>query len=113
MRRCLGQQLRLRRLGSEHRDADHRGGRDRRRLAGVGNSIKIDNNGQFQGGLFGQGAVEFSNNARSDGPIVGSTVKFNNNVQNDQFPTITIVPVGMPGNPIVYAQPNPPEMFAG
>ena len=26
------------------------------------------------------------------GPIVGSTVKFNNNVQNDQFPTITIVP---------------------
>jgi uncharacterized membrane protein YgcG len=81
--------------------------------AGVGNSIKIDNNGQFQGGLFGEGAVEFSNNARSDGPIVGSTVKFNNNVQNDQFPTITIVPVGMPGNPVVYAQPNPPEMFAG
>ena len=81
--------------------------------AGVGNSIKIDNNGQFQGGLFGTEAVEFSNNARSDGPIVGSTVKFNNNVQNDQFPTITIVPVGMPGNPIVYAQPNPPEMFAG
>lgn len=81
--------------------------------AGVGNSIKIDNNGQFQGGLFGVGAVEFSNNARSDGPIVGSTVKFNNNVQNDQFPTITVVPAGMPGADVVYAQPNPPEMFAG
>jgi hypothetical protein len=82
-------------------------------LAGVGNSIKIDNNGQFQGGLFGTGAVEFSNNARSDGPIVGSTVKFNNNVQNDSFPTITEVPAGMPGTDVIYAQPNPPEMFAG
>lgn len=82
-------------------------------LAGTGNSIKIDNNGQFQGGLFGTGAVEFSNNARSDGPIVGSTVKFNNNVQNDTFPTITEVPAGMPGTDVIYAQPNSPEMFAG
>jgi hypothetical protein len=81
--------------------------------AGTGNSIMVENNGQFQGGLFGTSAVEFTNNARSDGPIVGSTVKFNNNVQNDQFPTITVVPVGMPGSPIVYAQPNPPQMFAG
>jgi hypothetical protein len=82
-------------------------------LPGVGNSIKIDNNSQFQGGLFGTGVVEFSNNARSDGPIVGSTVKFNNNVLNDTFPTITVVPAGMPGTDVIYAQPNPPEMFAG
>lgn len=81
--------------------------------AGVGNSILVDNNAQFQGGLFGTYDVEFTNNARSDGPIVGRTVKLSNNVQNDQFPSITVVPVGMPGNPIVYAQPNPPEMFAG
>jgi hypothetical protein len=81
--------------------------------AGTGNGIKIDNNSQFQGGLFATHAVEFTNNARSDGPIVGSTVKLNNNVQNDQFPTITVVPVGMPGNPIVYAQPNPPQLFSG
>jgi hypothetical protein len=26
---------------------------------------------------------------------------------------VTIVPVGMPSNPAVYAQPNPPEMFSG
>jgi hypothetical protein len=81
--------------------------------AGTGNSILVNNNGQFQGGLFGTSAVEFTNNARSDGPIVGSTVKLANNVQNDQFPTLTVVPVGMPGNPVVYAQPNPPELFAG
>jgi hypothetical protein len=73
----------------------------------------VDNNAQFQGGLFGTWDVEFTNNARSDGPIVGRTVKLSNNVQNDQFPTITVVPVGMPGNPVVYAQPNSPEMFAG
>jgi hypothetical protein len=81
--------------------------------AGVGNGILIDNNGQFQGGLFATYDVEFSNNSRSDGPIVGRTVKLANNVQNDQFPTITTVPAGMPGNPEVYAQPNPPQLFAG
>jgi hypothetical protein len=82
-------------------------------IAGSENGILVDNNGQFQGGLFATYDVEFINNSRSDGPIVGRTVKLANNVQNDQFPTITIVPVGMPGNPIVYAQPNPPELFAG
>jgi hypothetical protein len=81
--------------------------------AETGNGILMDNNGQFQGGLFATNAVDFRNNSRSDGPIIGSTVKFNNNVQNDQFPTITVVPVGMPGSDIVYAQPNPPQMFAG
>jgi hypothetical protein len=44
---------------------------------------------------------------------VGRRVKFSNNVQNDQFPTISTIPVGMPGADEVYAQPNPPEMFAG
>ena len=29
------------------------------------------------------------------------------------FGTITTVPVGQPGNPEVYAQPNPPQMFSG
>jgi hypothetical protein len=82
-------------------------------LAGTGNGILIDNNAQFQGGLFATYDVQFINNARSDGPIVGRTVKLANNVQNDQFPTITSVPAGMPGNPIVYAQPNPPQLFAG
>ena len=81
--------------------------------AGTGNGILIDNNAEFQGGLFATYDVSFTQNARSDGPIVGRTVKLENNVQNDQFPTITTVPAGMPGNPIVYAQPNPPQLFAG
>jgi hypothetical protein len=81
--------------------------------AGVDNGILVDNNGQFQGGLFATYDVAFSNNSRSDGPIVGRTVKFSNNVQNDQFPTISTVPSGMPGAPVVRATPKPPEMFAG
>ena len=82
-------------------------------LAGTDVGILMDNNAQFQGGLFSEHAVRFANNARSDGPIVGSTMIFDNNVQNDQFPTITTVPVGMPGNPAVYAQPNPPQLYSG
>jgi hypothetical protein len=82
-------------------------------LAGTGNGILIDNNAQYQGGLFATYDVEFINNSRSDGPIVGRTVKLANNVQNDQFPTISTVPAGMPGSPEVYAQPLPPQLFAG
>ena len=82
-------------------------------MAGTGNGILIDNNAQVQAGLFATHDVIFANNSRSDGPIVGNTVHLANNVQNDQFPTITTVPAGMPGNPDVYAQPNPPQLFAG
>jgi hypothetical protein len=82
-------------------------------LAGDGVGILMDNSSQFQGGLFSSYAVRFANNARSDGPIVGSTMIFDNNVSNDQFDTITTVPVGMPGNPAVYAQPNPPQLYSG
>jgi hypothetical protein len=34
-------------------------------------------------------------------------------IQTDDFETIVTVPVGMPGNPAVYAQPNAPELYAG
>jgi Tfp pilus assembly protein PilX len=79
----------------------------------AGDSIQLANNMYFQGGLFGTGNVEYGNNASSDGPIMGSQIIISNNVTTNSFPTITTVPVGMPGNPAVYAQPNPPQMFAG
>jgi hypothetical protein len=81
--------------------------------AGTGNSILLNNNSQLQGGVFATENVTYSNNSRSDGPIVGRKIIFSNNVQNDQFPTITTVPAGMPGNPAVYAQPNPPQLYSG
>jgi len=76
-------------------------------------SIYLINNSQFEGGLFGTGKVEFGNNSFSDGPVMGSEIILANNVTTNAFPTITTVPVGMPANPAVYAQPNPPQMFAG
>jgi hypothetical protein len=88
--------------------ADGNGGQ-----AGTDNSILVDNNAQFQGGLFATKNLRFANNARSDGPMVADTIIFANNMQTDSFPTITSVPVGMPGNPQVYAQPNPPQLYNG
>jgi hypothetical protein len=81
--------------------------------AGSGNGILMDNNSQFQGALYAAANIQFTNNSRSDGPMVANQLIFANNVQNDSFPTITVVPVGQPGNPAVYSQPNPPQRFAG
>ena len=78
-----------------------------------GDSIEIDNNYSFQGGLYGTNAVEFGNNVNVDGPIVGSQIVLSNNLTTSAFPTISIVPVGMPSNEEVYAQPNPPQGFTG
>jgi Tfp pilus assembly protein PilX len=79
----------------------------------VGDSIQIDNNYSFQGGVYGTNAVEFGNNVKVDGPIVGSQILLSNNLTTNAFPTISVVPVGMPSNKDVYAQPNPPQGFTG
>jgi hypothetical protein len=78
-----------------------------------GDSILVDNNYSFQGGLFGTNAIEFGNNVNIGGPVVGSYITLSNNLATNNFPFLTSVPVGMPSNPAVYAQPNPPQLFAG
>jgi Tfp pilus assembly protein PilX len=78
-----------------------------------GDSIFMDNNNSYQGGLYGVNAVEFGNNASVDGPIVGSQILLSNNLVTNSFPTISEVPSGMPSNNDVYAQPNPPQGFTG
>ncbi len=78
-----------------------------------GDSVQVDNNNSIQGGLFGTNAIEFGNNVSVGGPVVGSQILLSNNLTTYNFPTITSVPVGMPSNPAVYAQPNPPELFSG
>lgn len=78
-----------------------------------GDSIQVFNGMQFQGGLYGTNAVELGNNVSVDGPIVGSQIILSNNLTTNNFPTISTVPVGMPSNPAVYAQPNPPQSFSG
>jgi hypothetical protein len=78
-----------------------------------GDSIQVANNFSFQGGLYATNAVELGNNVNIDGPIVGSQILLSNNLTTNNFPTITTVPAGMPSNPAVYAQPNPPQSFSG
>jgi len=78
-----------------------------------GDSVQVDNNYSWQGGLYGTNAVEFGNNVSVDGPIVGSQILLSNNLTTNAFPNISVVPVGMPSNQNVYAQPNPPQNFSG
>src|SRR6266550_681847 len=43
----------------------------------------------------------------------GDSIQLSNNLTTNAFPTISVVPVGMPSNKDVYAQPNPPQGFTG
>ena len=79
----------------------------------AGDGVQLTNNASFQGALFSNGAIDMGNNASTDGPMVGTQIILSNNVTTSAFGNITTVPVGQPGNPEVYAQPNPPEMFSG
>ena len=55
--------------------------------------------------------MQFENNAKTDGPLMGDTIDLINNVYADTFPLITTVPAGIPGNPNVYADPQAPQLF--
>jgi hypothetical protein len=76
-------------------------------------SVSFGNSARFQGALYATSAIYLGTWAKSDGPMVGSTIVLSNHVATDPFPFITTVPPGMPGNPNVYAQPNSPQFFAG
>jgi len=80
----------------------------------AGNGIEFANNASFEGALYSNNIVSFGNNSFSDGPIVGASIVLANNVWTQPFANVvTSVPVGMPGNPAVYAQPNPPQLYSG
>lgn len=78
----------------------------------TGYSTHIDNGAKIQAALYATNGIVITNNATTDGPILGSTVTISQNFTGDDFGTIITVPPGMPGNPEVYAQPNPPQRFS-
>jgi hypothetical protein len=78
--------------------------------SGVGIQLK---NAQLQGALYAEYAVKLDTDSLVDGPMVGSEVILGQKTSTNDFPTITTVPAGMPGNPAVYAQPNPPQLYSG
>ncbi len=78
-----------------------------------GDSVILAIGGSWQGALFATNNILLNNNATSDGPMVASQITINNNVTTQAFGTVVNVPIGMPGNNDVYAQPNPAQLFSG
>ena len=61
----------------------------------------------FQGAVYATASIDTDTTSAVDGPMCGDQVNLGQSVTTS-FPTITTVPVGMPSNPTVYAQPDPP-----
>ena len=80
---------------------------------GSGYGVLLQNSARFQGSLYATNAVLVENNTKFDGPMVAGTFKLENSIETHEFPTITSVPVGWPGNPTVYAEPQPPQNYSG
>ena len=80
---------------------------------GAGNSVALANSARFQGSIYATNTVDLGSSAQYDGPMVAGTFRLANSVQTHEFPTITSVPVGWPGNPTVYAEPQPPQNYSG
>jgi hypothetical protein len=66
----------------------------------------------FQGAVYANGTIDVGTTSTVDGPMVGSEVNLGQSV-NTSFPSITIVPQGMPSNPTAYAQIDPPTGYSG
>lgn len=86
--------------------ADHSGGQ-----VNAGNGIQVDNSGTWQGGLFATNAVELGNSVLAQGPIIASHLRLANSVTAYSFPLLATVPRATPGQPNVFAQPQPPRNF--
>ena len=80
---------------------------------GFGYSVLLQNSARLQGSIYATNAVLLENQTQYDGPMVAGTFKLENNIVTHEFPTITSVPVGWPGNPTVYAEPQPPQNYSG
>jgi len=66
----------------------------------------------FQGAVYATNIVDIGTTSIVDGPLDGSTVILGQS-SNSTFSGFTFVPVGMPGNPTVYALAQTPQMTGG
>jgi hypothetical protein len=65
-----------------------------------------------QGAIYATGNIDIGTTSNFDGPLDGQSVILGQSTSS-YFPGFTFVPAGMPGNPQVYAQPQPPQLYAG
>jgi hypothetical protein len=73
---------------------------------GSGNGILL-NSAKFQGALYATYGIDIATTSNADGPLDGAPVKVGQSV-NSTWPAFTVVPAGMPGNPVAYAEPQAP-----
>jgi Tfp pilus assembly protein PilX len=84
---------------------------------GVGGQDSVGDSAQFisstfQGAVYAASNVDLVTTSIVDGPMVGYQVLLGQSV-NTSFPSISIVPDGMPANPTAYAQIDPPSGWSG
>ena len=66
----------------------------------------------FEGAVYATNIVDIGTTATVDGPLDGSTVILGQS-STSTFNGYTYVPVGMPGNPTIYALAQPPQITGG
>jgi hypothetical protein len=80
--------------------------------APVGDGVQVVSS-SFQGGLYAEYAIDASTTSKTQGPLVSGTQVIVGQTNGVAFPTITIVPIGMPGySPDVFT-PEPADSFGG
>ena len=75
--------------------------------------VSLLNSSRFQGSIYATNGVSVRNSSKFPGPMIAGFFDFENSTELRAFPTVDTVPIGMPGNPNVYAMPNPPRNFSG
>jgi hypothetical protein len=103
--------LRLCRLGPQRDHARRRRQRPRWR-PGTGRRFDPARLGQLSGSPLRDECRRLDTTSQAIGPMVGSTVYLGQSTATS-FPSVTVAPAGMPGSPLVYAQPNPPQLYGG
>ena len=84
------------------------------RQADVPNGVSAElKSAQLQGAIYATKKLQLDTTSSIDGPMIGTEVVLGQSATTNDFPNITTVPSGMPGNPTVYAQPNSPELYSG
>jgi hypothetical protein len=72
---------------------------------GVANGVELVS-AYFQGAVYATSAIDISTTSQADGPLDGSTVLLGQSTQSS-WPVFTIVPAGMPGNPVAVMLQRP------
>jgi hypothetical protein len=77
----------------------------------VGDSIQCVS-AHYQGGLWAEYNIELDTTCQTEGPMIAGTEVIGQSTLTHAFPLIEEIPVGAPGVPVVYADPDPMTNYA-